>query len=124
MDKDDFKPQHATPQEHFCESGTYVIDTAKMLAVLCPKALVAVCARPVTANTPLVYECYNNYGRCEPRKIVGSVAVETMRIESATAELLGLDPACMSIPIVAGADVCSSVPLLSQAKKFHKFSKV
>ncbi|XP_043284471.1 malate dehydrogenase-like [Venturia canescens] len=122
MDEKDFSLGKLGPFEQFSKTSSYISKMANCMAQTCPSALVAVFARPVTASLPMVSEVYNFYGWWDPNRIIGSCAIDAMRIESMTANLFDLNPSYLSVPIVGGADPCTVVPILSKAKPYNQFS--
>ena len=124
LDETDFKLGKENICTQFKASVDYVRKTTEKMINYCPAALVAVFARPVTATLPLVSEIYKCAGCWDPNRIVGSVALEAMQIESFTSRLLDLNPAFFSVPLAGGADYHTIVPLLSAARPFNQFTKV
>ena len=124
MDEADYDTGNLDPLDQFISSSCYVHRMAKTILKHCPKSIVAVFARPVTATLPLVSEIYRSCGKWDPNKIVGSTAIDNMRIESMTAGLFDLNPAFLSVPIVGGADPSTVVPLFSKSKTLDQFSLV
>lgn len=124
LDETDFKMGNDTIHAQFMASVNYVRKTTEKMVNSCPDALVAVFARPVTATLPLISEIYKCAGWWNPNRIIGSVALEAMRIESFTSKLLDLNPAFVTVPLAGGADSCTTVPLLSRSRPINEFTKV
>ncbi|XP_015610347.2 probable malate dehydrogenase, mitochondrial [Cephus cinctus] len=123
MDETDFDMGKAGPLAQFMVTSTYVKRMAEKMIHACPTALVAIFARPVTSSLAMVSELYKRAGWWDPDRIIGSTAIDCMRIEAMAAHLLDLNPAYFSVPIVGGADPCTVVPLLSHAKPINLFTK-
>lgn len=102
----------------------YVCEMAEQMAQFNSESLVAVFVRPVTATLPTVSEIYKLAGWWDPDRIIGSTALDRMRMEALTANLLDLNPAFLSVPLVGGADLNTIVPLLSCATPINRFTNV
>jgi malate/lactate dehydrogenase len=124
MDETHFSMGNKGPFYQFESSSNYVKKMTEYIINTCPKALVAVFTHPVTATLPLISEIYKLSGNWNPNKIIGSAALESMRISSMIASLLNLNPLFLSTPIAGGIDCLTVVPLLSKTKPFNSFTKV
>ncbi|XP_012261957.2 malate dehydrogenase, mitochondrial-like isoform X1 [Athalia rosae] len=123
MDEEDFTLGKASSHGQFLAGSQYVKGVAEKMVKTCPTALVVIFAHPVTAMTPLVSEVYKSAGWWHPDRIIGSLAIDSMRIRAMAADLFYLNPAYIHVPIVGGADACTIVPLLSLARPANQFSK-
>ncbi|XP_051169669.1 malate dehydrogenase, mitochondrial-like [Leptopilina boulardi] len=123
LDENDFKMGDSSVYAQFRSSVNYVRKTAEKMVNSCPTAMAIIFARPVTATLPLVSEIYKCAGWYDPNRIIGSVALEAMRVESFTSRLLDLNPAYLTVPLAGGADVFSTVPLLSVSRPINEFKK-
>ncbi|XP_015115384.1 probable malate dehydrogenase, mitochondrial [Diachasma alloeum] len=123
MDNADGRILSTEPKLQLMMSSTYVREMASEISKINPSALLAVFARPVTATVPLVSEIFNKRKCWDPNKILGSVALDAMRIESMAANLFHLNPSFLSIPVVGGADPSTLVPLLTIAKPLNYISQ-
>lgn len=112
------------PVDQFEAVSPYICEMAEQMAQLSSESLVAVFARPVTATLPIVSEIYKLAGWWDPDRIIGSTMLDRMRMEALTANLLDLNPAFLSVPIVGGADSNTIVPLLSRASPINRFTNV
>lgn len=113
-----------SPAAQFEAASTYVSEMAEQMVQLSSESLVAVFTRPVTAILPMVSEIYKLAGWWDPDRIIGSTAHDRMRMEALTANLLDLNPAFLSVPMVGGADSNTIVPLLSCASPINRFNNV
>ncbi|XP_068974406.1 malate dehydrogenase, mitochondrial-like [Bombus flavifrons] len=111
-----------SPAAQFEAASTYVSEMAEQMVQLSSESLVAVFTRPVTAILPMVSEIYKLAGWWDPDRIIGSTAHDRMRMEALTANLLDLNPAFLSVPMVGGADSNTIVPLLSCASPINRFN--
>ncbi|XP_015432815.1 PREDICTED: probable malate dehydrogenase, mitochondrial [Dufourea novaeangliae] len=122
MDEADTNVMDLNPRTRFEAASSYVYEMAEQMVTVSADALVAVFVRPVTAMLPMVSEIYKLAGWWDPDRIVGSTSLERMRMEATTANLLDLNPAFLSVPMVAGADPYTIVPLLSRASPINRFT--
>ncbi|XP_003705029.2 malate dehydrogenase [Megachile rotundata] len=106
----------------FGAASAYVHKMAEKMVQFCSNSLVAVFARPVTATLPMVSEIYKHAKWWDPDRIIGSTALDHMRMEAITANLLDLNPAFLSVPVVGGADTSTIVPLLSRTTPASGFT--
>lgn len=109
-------------EAQFEDATAYTCEMAEQMVTVSSNALVVVFVRPVTVMLPMVSEIYKLAGWWDPDRIVGSVALDRMRMEATTANLLNLNPAFLSIPMVGGADPYTIVPLLSRACPVNRFT--
>ncbi|XP_076751674.1 malate dehydrogenase, mitochondrial [Xylocopa sonorina] len=113
-----------SPTAQFETISSYVCEMAEQMAQLSSESLVAVFTQPITATLPIVSEIYKLAGWWDPDRIIGSTAFHRMRMEATTANLLDLNPAFLSVPMVGGADSNTIVPLLSCATPINQFTNV
>ncbi|XP_054006221.1 uncharacterized protein LOC128891066 [Hylaeus anthracinus] len=124
MDERDPNTMDSNFPAQFEALTAYTCEMAEQMVTVSSDALVAVFARPVTTTLPMVSEIYKLAGWWDPDRIIGSTSHERMRMEATTANLLNLNPAFLSIPMVGGADPYTIVPLLSQACPINRFTNV
>lgn len=119
MDETNLDTKDLSIVSQFEATSMYVHEMAEKMVRFSSNSLVAVFARPVTATLPMVSEVYKHAGWWDPDRIIGSTALDRMRMEAITANLLDLNPAFLSVPMVGGADSNSIVPLLSRASPIN-----
>ncbi|XP_076629902.1 malate dehydrogenase [Colletes latitarsis] len=122
MDETDLNTMDSNPGTQFEAATVYTCDMAEQMVSVSPDALVAVFVRPVTVMLPMVSEIYKLAGWWDPDRIIGSTAFERMKMEATTANLLDLNPAFLTIPVIGGADPHTIVPLLSRASPINRFT--
>ncbi|XP_076669271.1 malate dehydrogenase, mitochondrial isoform X2 [Andrena cerasifolii] len=123
MDETDTNTTDLSPKAQIEAAAAYVHEMAAHMVHCCSESLVAVFTRPVTATVPMVSEVYKLSGWWDPDRIIGSTALDRMRVEAITASLLDLNPAFLSIPMVGGADPYTIVPLLSRTTPINQFTR-
>ncbi|XP_011503631.1 PREDICTED: probable malate dehydrogenase, mitochondrial, partial [Ceratosolen solmsi marchali] len=82
MDETHFSMGNKEPFYQFESSSNYVKNITECIINTCPKALIAVFTRPVTATLPLISEICKLSGTWNPNKIIGSASLESMRISA------------------------------------------
>lgn len=82
----------------------------------CPKAIVNVISNPVNSTVPIAAEVFKKAGIFDPRKLLGVTMLDVVRANTFVAEVLGLDPRDVDVPVVGGHAGVTILPLLSQVK--------
>lgn len=86
------------------------------IAKCCPKAIVNVISNPVNSTVPIAAEVFKKAGIFDPRKLLGVTMLDVVRANTFVAEVLGLDPRDVDVPVVGGHAGVTILPLLSQVK--------
>lgn len=69
-------------------------------------------------------EVMKKYGHYNPFAIFGVTTVDVVRANKFVAEVLGLEPECVMVPIVGGHSDRTIVPILSKATPCNEFTNV
>lgn len=86
------------------------------IAKCCPKAIVNVISNPVNSTVPIAAEVFKKAGIYDPRRLLGVTMLDVVRANTFVAEVLGLDPREVDVPVVGGHAGVTILPLLSQVK--------
>ncbi|KAK4360609.1 hypothetical protein RND71_019561 [Anisodus tanguticus] len=86
------------------------------IAKCCPKAIVNVISNPVNSTVPIAAEVFKMTGTFDPRRLLGVTMLDIVRANTFVAEVLGLDPREVDVPVVGGHAGVTILPLLSQVK--------
>nr|WMY99999.1 MDH3 [Ipomoea batatas] len=86
------------------------------IAKCCPKAIVNVISNPVNSTVPIAAEVFKRAGTYDPKRLLGVTKLDVVRANTFVAEVLGLDPREVDVPVVGGHAGVTILPLLSQAK--------
>lgn len=86
------------------------------IAKCCPKAIVNVISNPVNSTVPIAAEVFQKAGIFDPRKLLGVTMLDVVRANTFVAEVLGLDPREVEVPVIGGHAGVTILPLLSQVK--------
>ncbi|XP_031096368.1 malate dehydrogenase, glyoxysomal [Ipomoea triloba] len=86
------------------------------IAKCCPKAIVNVISNPVNSTVPIAAEVFKRAGTYDPKRLLGVTKLDVVRANTFVAEVLGLDPREVDVPVVGGHAGVTILPLLSQVK--------
>ncbi|XP_063154289.1 malate dehydrogenase, mitochondrial [Candoia aspera] len=103
-----------TRDDLFNTNATIVANLAAACAQHCPEALICVIANPVNSTIPITSEIFKKHGVYNPNRIFGVTTLDIVRANTFIAELKGLDPARVNIPVIGGHAGKTIIPLISQ----------
>ncbi|KAK9949245.1 hypothetical protein M0R45_004778 [Rubus argutus] len=86
------------------------------IAKCCPNAIVNVISNPVNSTVPIAAEVFKKAGTFDPKRLLGVTMLDVVRANTFVAEVLGLDPRDVDVPVVGGHAGVTILPLLSQVK--------
>ncbi|XP_030538898.1 malate dehydrogenase, glyoxysomal isoform X1 [Rhodamnia argentea] len=86
------------------------------IAKSCPKAIVNLISNPVNSTVPIAAEVFKRTGTYDPKRLLGVTMLDVVRANTFVAEVLGLDPREVDVPVVGGHAGVTILPLLSQVK--------
>lgn len=104
-----------TRDDLFNINAGIVKSLCEAIARYCPQAWVAIISNPVNSTVPIAAEVFKRAGTYNPRILFGVTTLDVVRAETFVAELLGVDPKDVLIPVVGGHAGVTILPLLSQA---------
>ncbi|KAK6923900.1 Lactate/malate dehydrogenase, C-terminal [Dillenia turbinata] len=88
----------------------------------CPGAIVNLISNPVNSTVPIAAEVFKKAGTFDPKKLLGVTMLDVVRANTFVAEVLGLDPREVDVPVVGGHAGVTILPLLSQVKPKCSFT--
>lgn len=103
-----------TRDDLFTTNASIVADLTEACARHCPEAMICVIANPVNSTIPITSEIFKKHGVYNPNKIFGVSTLDVVRANTFIAELKGLDPARVSVPVIGGHAGKTIIPLISQ----------
>ncbi|KAF5738064.1 malate dehydrogenase glyoxysomal-like isoform X1 [Tripterygium wilfordii] len=112
MTRDDLFNINAGIVKNLCEA----------IAKSCPNAIVNLISNPVNSTVPIAAEVFKKAGTYDPRKLMGVTMLDVVRANTFVAEVLGLDPRDVDVPVVGGHAGITILPLLSQVKPHLSFN--
>ncbi|KAF5202010.1 Malate dehydrogenase, glyoxysomal [Thalictrum thalictroides] len=86
------------------------------VAKCCPHAIVGLISNPVNSTVPIAAEVFKKAGTYDPKKLLGVTTLDVVRANTFVAEVLGIDPREVNVPVVGGHAGVTILPLLSQVK--------
>lgn len=104
-----------TRDDLFNINASIVRDLAAGVAKYCPPALVAIISNPVNSTVPIAAEVFKRAGTYDPRKLLGVTKLDVVRANAFVAELSGVHPDKVVVPVIGGHAGITILPLLSQA---------
>ncbi|KAM5179614.1 malate dehydrogenase, mitochondrial [Mantella aurantiaca] len=112
-----------TRDDLFNTNASIVATLTTACAKHCPEAMICVIANPVNSTIPITSEVFKKHGVYNPNRIFGVTTLDIVRANTFVAELKGLDPARVNIPVIGGHAGKTIIPLISQATPKVQFSK-
>ncbi|KAI4461140.1 malate and lactate dehydrogenase [Holotrichia oblita] len=109
-------------EDMFKMNSHLVRDFAKEFSKHCPSAIFAIVTDPINAMVPIVSEVMKANGTYNPNKIFGVTTLHVIRTNTFVGNILGLEPECVSVPVLGGGSDRTIVPILSLAKPCSEFS--
>ncbi|KAG5528226.1 hypothetical protein RHGRI_028981 [Rhododendron griersonianum] len=82
----------------------------------CPNAIVNLISNPVNSTVPIAAEVFKKAGTYDPKRLLGVTMLVVVRANTFVAEVMGLDPREVEVPVVGGHAGVTILPLLSQVK--------
>ncbi|XP_050207994.1 malate dehydrogenase, glyoxysomal-like [Mercurialis annua] len=92
------------------------------IAKWCPRAIVNIISNPVNSTVPIAAEVFKKAGTFDPKRVLGVTMLDVVRANTFVAEVLGLDPREVDVPVVGGHAGVTILPLLSQVKPSCSFT--
>ncbi|OIV94577.1 hypothetical protein TanjilG_25639 [Lupinus angustifolius] len=92
------------------------------VAKSCPSAIVNLISNPVNSTVPIAAEVFKKAGIYDPKRLLGVTTLDVVRANTFVAEVLGVDPREVDVPVVGGHAGVTILPLLSQVKPPSSFS--
>uniref|UniRef100_A0A3Q1BPC1 Malate dehydrogenase n=1 Tax=Amphiprion ocellaris TaxID=80972 RepID=A0A3Q1BPC1_AMPOC len=103
-----------TRDDLFNTNATIVATLADACARNCPEAMICVIANPVNSTIPITSEVMKKHGVYNPNRVFGVTTLDIVRANTFVAELKGLDPARVNVPVIGGHAGKTIIPLISQ----------
>lgn len=82
----------------------------------CPNACIAIITNPVNTTVAIAAEVLKQKGVYNKNKLFGVTTLDVIRAETFIAELKGLNPASVHVPVIGGHSGTTILPLLSQVE--------
>ncbi|XP_042434173.1 malate dehydrogenase, glyoxysomal isoform X1 [Zingiber officinale] len=92
------------------------------VAKCCPRAIVNLISNPVNSTVPIAAEVFKKAGTYDPKRLLGVTTLDVVRANTFVAEVLGIDPREVDVPVIGGHSGVTILPLLSQVKPASSFT--
>ena len=89
---------------------------AEKIAVVCPTACVGIITNPVNTTVAIAADVLKKAGVYDKRKLFGITTLDVIRSETFVAELKGVSPCDIRVPVIGGHSGVTILPLLSQVE--------
>ncbi|XP_071541640.1 malate dehydrogenase, mitochondrial [Panulirus ornatus] len=109
-----------TRDDLFNTNASIVANLVKACAENCPKAMICIISNPVNSTVPIAAEVYKKAG-VDASRIFGVTTLDIVRANTFVAELKGLDPTTVNVPVIGGHAGVTIIPLISQATPAVEF---
>ena len=84
------------------------------IADTCPKALIGIITNPVNTTVAIAKQVLTKKGVYDKNRLFGVTTLDVIRAETFVAEIHGLNPADVKVPVIGGHSGTTILPLLSQ----------
>ena len=103
-----------TRDDLFNTNASIVRDLAEAAAQSAPKALIGIISNPVNSTVPIAAEVLKKAGTYDPKRLFGVSTLDIVRANTFVAELKGLNPLEVKVPVIGGHSGVTIIPLISQ----------
>ncbi|XP_048840375.1 malate dehydrogenase, mitochondrial [Brienomyrus brachyistius] len=103
-----------TRDDLFNTNASIVATLVDACARNCPEAMLCVISNPVNSTIPIASEVLKKHGVYNPNRVFGVTTLDIVRANTFVAELKGLDPARVNVPVIGGHAGKTIIPLISQ----------
>ncbi|XP_014616232.1 PREDICTED: malate dehydrogenase, mitochondrial-like [Polistes canadensis] len=104
----------STPTELLESNAEILSDLLPNVIRSCPRAMLAIAMYPVNSLVPVAVEMYKKAGIYECKRLFGVTTLDCVRANSLAAEMTGIAPECVVVPVIGGCCPCTRIPLFSQ----------
>jgi len=81
----------------------------------CPKALIGIITNPVNTTVAIAADILKKKGVYDPARLFGITTLDIIRSSTFVAEVNGINPEDVSVPVIGGHSGITILPLLSQS---------
>jgi len=93
-----------------------VANLVEAVADNCPDACIGIITNPVNTTVPIAAQVLKKKGVYNKAKLFGVTTLDVIRSETFVAEIDGLNPANVTVPVIGGHSGTTILPLLSQVE--------
>jgi len=88
----------------------------------CPRAIINIISNPVNSTVPIAAEVLKLAGAYDPKRLFGVTTLDVVRANTFVAEVIGVDPKVVDVPVLGGHAGVTILPILSQVKPQFSFT--
>jgi len=92
-----------------------VENLVSVCADTCPKALIGIITNPVNTTVAIAADVLKKKGVYDPARLFGVTTLDIIRSSTFVAEVNGVNPEDVSVPVIGGHSGITILPLLSQS---------
>ena len=92
-----------------------VKNLVSLCADTCPKALIGIITNPVNTTVAIAADVLKKKGVYDPARLFGITTLDIIRSSTFVAEVNGVNPEDVSVPVIGGHSGITILPLLSQS---------
>ena len=92
-----------------------VKNLVSVCADTCPKALIGIITNPVNTTVAIAADVLKKKGVYDPARLFGITTLDIIRSSTFVAEVNGVNPVDVSVPVIGGHSGITILPLLSQS---------
>ncbi|KMZ56041.1 Malate dehydrogenase [Zostera marina] len=92
------------------------------ITMYCPHTVVNLISNPVNSTVPIAAEVFKKAGTYNPKRLLGVTMLDVVRANTFVAEVLGINPIDVDVPVIGGHAGTTILPLLSQVKPACSFT--
>jgi len=89
----------------------------------CPHAIINIISNPVNSTVPIAAEVLKIAGVYDPKRLFGVTTLDVVRANTFVAEVIGVDPKDVNVPVVGGHAGVTILPILSQVSPKFAFNE-
>ncbi|XP_074319308.1 malate dehydrogenase, mitochondrial-like [Silene latifolia] len=104
-----------TRDDLFAINAGIVKGLVERIAKYCPNALINMISNPVNSTVPIAAEVLKNAGAYDPKRLFGVTTLDVLRAKAFYAQVAGIRPEGVLVPVVGGHAGKTILPLFSQA---------
>ncbi|XP_048873093.1 LOW QUALITY PROTEIN: malate dehydrogenase, mitochondrial-like [Brienomyrus brachyistius] len=112
-----------TRDDLFDINASIVATLADACARNCPDAMLCIITNPVNFTVLIVPGILKKHGVYNPKRLFGMTTLDIVRANTFVAELTGLDPSHVNVPVVGGHAGKTIIPLLSHCTPKAEFTE-
>ncbi|KAF2897349.1 hypothetical protein ILUMI_08825 [Ignelater luminosus] len=116
------KTSHLAYSAMFEANANIIQEIAQGVGLHAPNAMIAIATNPVNSMVPIASETLRRTGTYNPKRVFGITALDVVRTNTFVADVQGLEPENVMVPVIGGNADKTIIPVLSQARPCADFT--